>query len=319
MATPDLAQAHLPTDIDLPTKEIDFYGTDTGRFGKAISQDALDLMAELRRLDLAEHIGELAVQGLTVIPPHKVTTPEMVQRLRHRLLEIAGQRTGVRYDLEQTATHPDSKAALGTVLYYILYEDPIFQQIVLNPTILAMTTYVCGKNAVLSIIDGLIKGPGTADLMLHCDHFMTPPPMSHIPNQVNNFLILTDMDQENGSTCFVPGSHHLRRQPMPGEGMDQRAPVIAKAGSLIVWDGNLWHGAFGRKRPGVRVALSVTFMRPHLRTFENYVANATPEILARNPPRFAQIIGKHINVGWTDHQGPRGGDVGLTVGRHIYE
>jgi ectoine hydroxylase-related dioxygenase (phytanoyl-CoA dioxygenase family) len=106
---------------------------------------------------------------------------------------------------------------------------------------------------------------------------------------------------------------------MPGEGMDQRAPVSAKAGSLIVWDGNLWHGAFGRKRPGVRVALSVTFMRPHLRTFENYVANATPEILARNPPRFAQIIGKHINVGWTDHQGPRGGDVGLTVGRHIYE
>jgi hypothetical protein len=165
MATPDLTQTHRPSDVDLPTKEIDFYGTDSGPFGKSIAQDTLDLMVELRSLGFAEHVGEMAVQGLTVIPPHKVTTPEMVRRLRDKLF---------------------------------------FQQIVLNPTILAMTNYVCGKNAVLSILDGLIKGPAIGDLTLHADHFMTPPPMSQIANQVNNFLVLTDIDRESGALASCP-------------------------------------------------------------------------------------------------------------------
>ena len=56
--------------------------------------------------------------------------------------------------------------------------------------------------------------------------------------------VLTDFDQENGSTAYVPGSHKLCRPPRGAEinmadpcNPDARA-VKAPAGSLIVWHGH---------------------------------------------------------------------------------
>ena len=58
--------------------------------------------------------------------------------------------------------------------------------------------------------------------------------------------MLTPCTKDNGALAVVPGSHRLARQPMPGEGIDQAVPVEAEVGSLILWHGGTWHGAFRR-------------------------------------------------------------------------
>jgi ectoine hydroxylase-related dioxygenase (phytanoyl-CoA dioxygenase family) len=102
----------------------------------------------------------------------------------------------------------------------------------------------------------------------------------------------------------VPGSHRYGRHPLPGEGADALVPVRAEAGSLLVWHGNTWHGAAARRASGLRINLIVAMMRPYLRPQEVYREHVTAEILARNPPRFATLVGQHLNYGW-QHDGPR--------------
>ena len=69
-------------------------------FGKDIAPVATRLWSEIKALDLAEHIAELEVLGLTVIPPEKFTTRDFVGRLRSALLDMAEIRFGERPDLD---------------------------------------------------------------------------------------------------------------------------------------------------------------------------------------------------------------------------
>ena len=104
--------------------------------------------------------------------------------------------------------------------------------------------------------------------------------------------------------AFVPGSHRRARQPNPGEGVDEAIPVEAPAGSLVVWTGNMWHGAFPRQNDGLRLVLTCSFNRPYLRTQEDYRRTVTQEILDQNPDRLAVLLGLSEVNGWEDSKGP---------------
>jgi ectoine hydroxylase-related dioxygenase (phytanoyl-CoA dioxygenase family) len=94
--------------------------------------------------------------------------------------------------------------------------------------------------------------------------------------------------------------------------------VECKAGSMIFWGGNTWHGAFARKNPGLRINLIIAMFRPHMRPQEPYRENVTQEILDANPPRFATLMGKHLNYGWQE-EGPQNEPEASNVGRHAYD
>ncbi len=71
-----------------------------------------------------------------------------------------------------------------------------------------------------------------------------------------------DYTKENGAFCIVPGSHKLCRHPKPGEGVEDAIPVEAPAGSAIVFHGNVWHGAFPRLTPGIRLSVNTYYCGP---------------------------------------------------------
>jgi ectoine hydroxylase-related dioxygenase (phytanoyl-CoA dioxygenase family) len=107
---------------------------------------------------------------------------------------------------------------------------------------------------------------------------------------------LNDYDEGSGTIAFLPGSHLFRRDPTPAEQRDlapEMVPVVAKAGSAVIWPANTWHMAFPRTKPGLRVTLLYDFCRGHLQTQSDFRNHVTPEILARNPPRFAQLMHVH--------------------------
>ena len=201
-------------------------------------------------------------------------------------------------DVAAGTTHAGSNNPFGQLMAYMLFEDPIFQEAMLNPVGLALTSYVLGKNAIASNCIALIKGPGEVELGLHADHVLMSAPFPQHATVCNVTFALSDYSQENGGLCFVPGSQRYYRPPAPMEGLDQRVPVICPAGSLIFWGGNTWHGAFARRAPGVRINLLMAMMRPHLRPQEPYREDVTQEMLDRHGPRFAKLMGKHINYGW---------------------
>jgi ectoine hydroxylase-related dioxygenase (phytanoyl-CoA dioxygenase family) len=252
------------------------------------------LFPELQRLGLERHIAELHMYGYTVVPPEKIAPPEYIQAVLDKVLEVSERRTGVPVDYAGGTTHTAQQHPLGQFMRYILFEDPIFEPLLTNPVMLGLITYLVGYDAILSLNDAMLKGPGGVTLPIHNDHGdLTTPVYPDLPQTANINLLLNDYDEGSGSIAFLPGSHNFRRAPTPNELRelkDQMVKVVAPAGSAVIWPDNTWHMAFPREDPGVRATLLYDFCRGHLQTQSPFRQDVTPEVLARNPPRFAQLM-----------------------------
>lgn len=281
----------------------------------SVSEAAKALWADIRRLKLEPHIAELEVLGYTVVPPERAAPPGFTDEVLAKILEVYERRHGVPLDIHGDALDGPA-SSMGVHLSYLLFEDPIFQQAVLNPVVLALVDYMLGKNCILKNCLALLKGPGGPELSIHCDNGKISSPFPPHELTCNFTWALTDYSRENGALVVVPGSHKEYRHPKPGEGRDDRQVVEAAAGSLLVWTGRTWHGAVTRTAPGIRVNLITAMCRNFIRPQEPYREDVDQEVLDRNDPRLAVLLGQDINLGWRE-EGPKGGS--KPTGRHAYE
>ena len=262
---------------------------------------------ELRRLELERNALELEVCGYTVI--EGAIDPDLTARALEATLRAFADRTGKR---------PDVKTGEGYEGYsmtrYLLLEDPAFEKIVVAEKVLALVDYMIGSDCILSTLTGHIRGEGSNKalpsgyLPLHSDD-VTPQPYHSLNNFVSVNIFLTDVTEESGCLAFVPGSHKLLRKPTPqemvleGEAANPDAvPLVAPAGSAVVWPSHTWHGSWESHTPGLRVTLAELFHRPHLQPYELLRESVPDEVLARNSPRFATLMGMDTITGWNENR-----------------
>ena len=266
---------------------------------------------EISALGLESHVADLEAHGFTIIPPSIASPNGLADRLLSAVLDVSERRRGVRPDLETGATHAgfsgrygaeDGDSPWGDLLHALIFEGEVFEEALMNPVLLAMTTYLCGYSMVLSSMQAFLKGPNKTSFGLHCDTLLPPP----LPPQAlicNATYVLTDFNRENGSTAFLPGSHKWCRSPRPHEaeigegGNPDVIAVEAPAGSMVVWHGNTWHGAFKRRGTGLRVSIPVLMARPSMRTEEDLFGRIPDEVLQRNSQRFAYLVQQGIIYG----------------------
>lgn len=274
---------------------------------------------EIQCLGLEAYVADLDAHGYTVLPPSIACPNGLAGRLLEAVLDVGERRNGVRPDLEGGTTHAgfkgrfasfssdDGDSPIGDLMQSLLFEDRVFEEALMNPVLLAMATYLCGYSVVLSSMGCFMKGPNVSTFTLHTD---TPLPAPLPPQALvcNLTYVLTDFNRENGSTAFVPGSHKWCRAPVGNEGVvgdggnPAAVPVECPAGSLLLWHGNTWHGAFNRTAPGLRVSVPVYMARPFIRTQEGLVGKIPQEMLDRNPPRFAILTQQGIMYGYGSQQ-----------------
>ena len=281
----------------------------------AIAHDLDAVLKDIEALRLTNHVAELDSFGLTVIPPEQAGPPGLAERLRDAVLRMAERRYGVAPDVATGASHAKLPATAGQAgeawMWRILFEDPVFEEALMNPVGLTLMTYLLGYSAKLSNSSALIKGPvppaGSDDppkpLGLHSDNRGLPAPFPTFAQVAAVTWALTDYTLENGAVGYLPGSHKLCRQPTPNECLDAVVPVEAAAGSLIVWHGNTWHAPFPRRAPGLRMSMLFYFCREYLTAQERYGSAVPAAALTRNPPRFRTLMGLADPYGW-DEGGP---------------
>ncbi len=208
----------------------------------------------------------------------------------------------------------------GDRMHSIFYEDPVFPEAMMNPPLLAMVTYLLGYSAVLSNMGCWMKGPCKSNFPLHTDCGGMPSPLPQQAYAAQCTYLLTDFSRENGATCLVPGSHRWNRNPIGNEktllpyeegGKEQAAACDAPAGSIVIWHGNAWHGAFNRTAPGIRVSVTVYFCRQVLRPLEDFIGKVPEkmleEMIDKYGPRFAMVLQQGCIPGYST-QGDRVGD-----------
>lgn len=269
-----------------------------------------DYDKEVRDLGLQEYCDLADEQGFAVIPPEKVAPPEFIARLRDAVLRVAEERTGNKFSLERNGNQGHYRSEPCSdgqfLLYYLLFEGRVFEEWLNNRTMKAMVNYYMRGEAQLSSLTSFVKWKGGDygdNLGLHSD---TPRGLSReLPkgcnDVVNSALALTDYTKEDGAIAFVPGSHKLCRYPEPGELVDQAVAVEAAAGSLIFFNGNVWHGAFPKHTDGLRLNITTYCCHQRLKTQEQYQWRIPRAMLERNPPEFARFVGAADPMGWRTH------------------
>lgn len=123
------------------------------------------LYRELASIELIENIAELDVFGFTVVPPEKVASPEFHARVKQALVGVVERRFGPFGD--DGMTWKDQNQTIRM----ILWEDPIFEELLLNPAALGLAQYLVGTNCILTLFDGWVKGPGKGRTPIHRDNY----------------------------------------------------------------------------------------------------------------------------------------------------
>ena len=178
-------------------------------------------------------------------------------------------------------------------------------EVSIDPVLLSIVEGVLGKSFQMSVAVAMCPGPGCDRQGLHQDDSHYPIPRPHPPLVANTLIALDDFTVENGATMLVPSSHKWERSLNPDEPTIQ---VEMKAGSLLVWDGALWHAGGANKTSNeIRRSVNLNFNVSWLRQQENLYLGVPRSVISEMPDLLQRLLGyNRVNhlCGGVDYQDP---------------
>ncbi|WP_019904253.1 phytanoyl-CoA dioxygenase family protein [Methylobacterium sp. 77] len=112
-----------------------------------------------------------------------------------------------------------------------------------------------------------------------------------------NMLVMVDpFTTENGATHVLSGSHHSPTPPPEDVFWAESDRLVGPAGSIVLFDSNLWHAAGSNRTDTIRTALTLSFSRAFVKQQMDY-----PRFLGRDygeaaSPRMRQLLGFNAMV-----------------------
>jgi hypothetical protein len=147
----------------------------------------------------------------------------------------------------------------------------------------------------LSSMAAHIIPPGGEDMPLHIDNAVPDPIPKNWAMRLVIVIPLCDFTKENGTTFIVPGSNKLLRKPTIEDEKDINGlHVNAKAGSLLIWDGNIWHKSTKNKSKSERNALIISYGASFFKEIcgeEEHLVVVPKKLQEKLSPRVKSLIG----------------------------
>jgi ectoine hydroxylase-related dioxygenase (phytanoyl-CoA dioxygenase family) len=110
---------------------------------------------------------------------------------------------------------------------------------------------------------------------------------------------MTDFTEANGATRLVPGSH-VKDNPVYG-GDYESVPAVMKKGSVLIWDGSLWHGGGANTTGARRTGIAMNYCAGFIRQQENQQLGLKPELVKTFSPRLQELVGYGVYRGLIGH------------------
>lgn len=222
---------------------------------------------------------ELDDAGFTVIPG-----PVPAGNLAH---------LAAAYDAALTSAAPDDVKVGSTTTRVrdFVNRGPEFDTLYLHPPVLKACSRVLQRPFRLSSMLARTVRPGLPAQELHVDFECD----SLGWNMVGFIFMVDDFRSDNGATRFLPGSHRWtavpqdlladRRADYPGQML-----ACGSAGSMIVYNGSVWHGHARNRSGEPRRSVQGAYIRRDAESGENLPARMLPETLARIGPLAKYVL-----------------------------
>ena len=223
---------------------------------------------------------ELDKEGFTVIPG-PVTAKDLA-------------RLSAAYDTAITSAAPvDIKVGSSTTrVRDFVNRGPEFDALYLYPPILEACCHILQEPFRLSTMHARTLRPNQQPQNLHVDFERDSRGWTMV-----GFIFMVDEFQvDNGSTRFLPGSHlwpTVSSDLLDGYREDYPGQLLAcgPAGSVIVFNGSVWHGHTANRSGKPRRSIQGAYIRRGADSGENLPARMLPETLSRISPLAWCLLG----------------------------
>jgi len=212
---------------------------------------------------------------------------ELLEGLRARVEELLaeeGARAGSEFKLEPGARR----------LANLVNKGKIFEQAIQTPEVIACMAHVLGSEFKLSSLNFRAADPfSDCSQPLHADSGAVADEQGYWV--CNSVWILDDFTTENGAIRMVPGSHQWRRLPQdalpdplaphPGETL-----LTGRAGTVVVMNAHVWHGATANRTASKRRAMHAFYTRRDKAQQQYQKKLLSAEVQARLSPDLRKLL-----------------------------
>ena len=245
-------------------------------------------------MDIKTTVTNVHEQGFAVV--ENFLAPKTIEQLRLDLVPIfdaIGSRKSE--ELGQQTVHTHNLLAKTRALDELLIDDRL----------LTLIEALLGPDFQISGVAAMRPGPGDARQHMHQDDGHYPIPRPHSPLIINTLIALDPFTVANGATEVVPGSHRfVERVDQDRETVSVEMPV----GSLLLWDGALWHRGGGNSTTGeFRRSINLNFNLAWLKQRENQFIGVPWDVVVAMPEKLQQLIGyklTNFGLGTVDYRNP---------------
>jgi hypothetical protein len=153
---------------------------------------------------------------------------------------------------------------------------PRFDELYLYPPLLQACCRIIQQPFKLSTMHARTLRPRTPAQQLHVDF---PRDAQGWP-MLGFILMMDDFTPENGATCFLPGSQGAEALPASCSPV----PACGPAGSVILFNGSVWHGHGPNNTGAPRRSIQGAYIRRTETSGEALPARMRPETIDRIGP-----------------------------------
>ncbi|HEV2363268.1 MAG TPA: phytanoyl-CoA dioxygenase family protein [Caulobacteraceae bacterium] len=246
-------------------------------------------------------LERLAKDGYVVL--ERVIEAELVEALCQSLTRLE----------QELRAKPADNAFEGRAtvrIYNLLTYGAPFTRVPVQPSVLPLVEGVIGEGALISSLSSIAIDPGETAQPLHADDQVIPLEKPHRPIVCNSMWALTDFTEANGATRLVPGTH-LKPSPEYGRPFETIAAEMPK-GSVLIWDGALWHGGGANRSRERRLGLAMNYCAGFIRQQENQQLGLSPDLVRTFDPKLRALIGYGVYRGLIGHIDKKSPDQLLT-------
>lgn len=252
----------------------------------------------LTEAQLEQHRARVAHDGFTIL--ESIIEEELIDALAADLLEL-------ERSLELGYCSNEFEGHRTVRIYNLLVHAALYQRIPVHPDVLPVVERVLDPGCLISSLSSISIDPGESEQLLHADDQVIPLAKPHAPLVCNSMWALTDFTRENGATRFVPGSHERDRNPHPFDDEAGIRYAEMPKGSVLVWNGSLWHGGGANRSDRRRVGIAMNYCAGFVRQQENQQLGIPQQMVENFSVRLQQLVGYSVYnnlIGHIDKRDP---------------
>jgi ectoine hydroxylase-related dioxygenase (phytanoyl-CoA dioxygenase family) len=236
------------------------------------------------------HVENVRAAGFTIV--EGAIEPDLIDALNEALLRL-------ERDLRVIPAANTFEGERTVRIYNLLAHGAPFDRIPTHPSVLPIVEGVLDPGCLISSLSSIAIDPGESAQPIHADDMVIPLEKPHVPIVCNSMWALTDFTEANGATRLVPGSHRAQN-PEYGGAYETIAAAMRK-GSVLVWDGSLWHGGGANATDARRTGIAMNYCAGFIRQQENQQLGVPPDLARGFSPRLQELMGYGVYRGLIGH------------------